>query len=237
MVDSSKPYKQNVNMKYALDSDLLPKPQGRDLRPQIAHQIHIGEPKVLTDANDCTSCKLCCKVLKIEPEPATAGPPSTIEYEGKDWNVWCKHCDQGAKGGGCTIYSQRPWGCRQFQCIWHQSHRRSDTPALSPRLKPDKCHVVMMGSYDDPHVMFAHCDPDYPQAWHQGAIYDHLRLITNRGITVVVCMDDERYIMVRGRIPVRLTEDQIVELTGGLQARLADDGRTVQFGVPTTRIN
>ena len=66
----------------------------------------------------CDECTLCCKLLEI---PETESKP----------NEWCKHCDNG-----CSIYQDRPDGCREFECAWLQMDN------VGIEMRPDKCGVI-----------------------------------------------------------------------------------------------
>src|SRR5271154_2791085 len=49
----------------------------------------------------CGDCRLCCKTHQI--------------YElKKPRGQWCEH----ACSKGCSIYADRPKGCRDFDCLW-----------------------------------------------------------------------------------------------------------------------
>jgi hypothetical protein len=100
----------------------------------------------------CGSCTECCKTM-------------TVNELQKPGGVYCPHCNIG---GGCKIYPDRPSSCRTFMCAWLYS------PNMGPEFKPDKTHVVIW-QWDDSHILFADCDPDYPDAWRAPKIINFLR--------------------------------------------------------------
>jgi hypothetical protein len=73
----------------------------------------------------CGTCSRCCKILPLADQP-----------EGKD----CKDCKPGS---GCQIYADRPKVCRDFECVWLQSHTQRTNQGLPLSLRPDKCDVLM----------------------------------------------------------------------------------------------
>lgn len=115
--------------------------------------------------DSCGSCSLCCKVMAI-PELQ------------KDDGVWCRHICKNHKG--CGIYEQRPEICRQFLCVWRQSH---DMPKS---MRPDKCGVVFgMGTRED--IVAAYVDPSRPNAWKRPMTWGFIeRLVMQGGFNVVV---------------------------------------------------
>lgn len=161
----------------------------------------------------CNECSLCCKLLQIAPEgPSVAAPQG---YEGKGWNTWCPSCKPGALPGGCQRYESRPIACRQFKCVWLASQQFSPPYALEAKLKPNINHVVLVQSQEDENVLFAFVDPAYPTVWGNEPTRSHLIRCSNRGGTVVICVNSDRYIMTRGRPTFKLNEDQVQQLADG----------------------
>ena len=68
----------------------------------------------------CGTCNMCCKSLEID-------------YFNKPMGVLCKHW----KGTGCSIYSERPQVCRDFECDWREDR---DLPIT---MRPDKTGVIL----------------------------------------------------------------------------------------------
>jgi len=81
-------------------------------------------------------------------------------------------------------------------------------------LKPNNCHVVMAGSFEDSMVMFAYVDPTHPNAWRQDPLRQHLINVSNLGVTVVIVSRQRRYIMTRDSPTIELKESELEELVG-----------------------
>lgn len=79
----------------------------------------------------------------------------------KPKNHWCVHCTIGV---GCKVYEDRPASCAAFKCLWLQSQQGYQK--LAPKLRPDKCKVVLHSSADEKNVV-ARVDPNYPNAWRE----------------------------------------------------------------------
>lgn len=58
-----------------------------------------------TGQRSCGDCRICCKLPSI---PEMSKPVDT----------WCSHAGRGPGEPGCKIYSERPEGCRAFECCW-----------------------------------------------------------------------------------------------------------------------
>jgi hypothetical protein len=100
----------------------------------------------------CGSCTACCKVVAVDELQKPGG-------------VDCVHCEVGR---GCKIYLQRPSSCRTYVCGWLVN------PHLGSELKPDRCHVVLTWWHEG-RVLFADCDPDWPDAWRAPNVISVLR--------------------------------------------------------------
>lgn len=101
--------------------------------------------------NTCGNCKLCCKLLGVTE---IKKPP----------NQWCQHCDKtGALG--CKIHDtdKYPASCHDFEC----GYLLSDLPE---EYRPDRSHVIITGQENDLHCLFAHVDPNYPEAYRSKKI-------------------------------------------------------------------
>ena len=91
--------------------------------------------------NHCGTCTACCRIFDI---------PELKKPAGK----WCEHCEIGR---GCTIYSERPQMCIDFECLWLLSQKREDSrERLAAELRPDRCKVVFSPSTND-RIMAARC--------------------------------------------------------------------------------
>lgn len=67
----------------------------------------------------CKRCQACCCRLPVMVLPDDAPPTRFIERDeygaeimGKGDDGWCLALDRDSMG--CTIYTQRPWVCREF---------------------------------------------------------------------------------------------------------------------------
>jgi|SRR5579883_335043 hypothetical protein len=100
-------------------------------------------------AKSCGSCTLCCTIMGVP------------ELKKRPWEP-CRH----VSGAGCTIYAERPAGCRSFMCGWLLD------PGMGSELKPEKCHVVLQ-ERGELHIV-ATCDPAYPDAWRAPHVISYL---------------------------------------------------------------
>ena len=105
---------------------------------------------------------MCCSVLEIAELKKSAGP-------------LCVNC---RLGGGCTIYSDRPDVCREFECEWLT---RRD---LSRQLRPDLVGAILMEDAESDEYR-AVCAPEKPMAWRHPLVFAHLVAIAKSGRTVV----------------------------------------------------
>jgi hypothetical protein len=127
----------------------------------------------------CGSCTLCCTVM---------GVPELMK---RSW----EECPHVAAGRGCTIYAERPSGCRNFICGWLLD------PHMGPDLKPENCHVVFYQK-NEQHIV-ATCDPSHPDAWRQPNIVAFLhRLATavGPGRKVIVLEKDRTWFITENAI-------------------------------------
>jgi hypothetical protein len=76
----------------------------------------------------CGECTVCCHATEI---PWLDKPEFTS----------CKHLDESK---GCTIYSTRPKGCRDFKCLWLASWRGMEF--LTEDDRPDKLGIMILAS-------------------------------------------------------------------------------------------
>lgn len=74
----------------------------------------------------CGDCQLCCKLLPVRPLAKPAG----------------ERCQHQKVGKGCTIYSTRPFVCRDWNCAWLSDPRTSELR------RPDRSHYVVDGLLD-----------------------------------------------------------------------------------------
>ncbi len=133
----------------------------------------------------CDGCSECCK-LGIPELKKPAGP-------------WCKYVHHGDYHiKSCSIYSERPDSCRSFHCLWLLSQTRPGQQ-YQAEMRPDRCHVVLVVDVFAVHqvdrnerILFAHCDPKYPDAWRRGLIKVAIETFLRRGGTVLVLIGNRR---------------------------------------------
>jgi hypothetical protein len=78
----------------------------------------------------CGTCTRCCELVPVKELHKAAFTP-------------CQH-DLGAFGirPGCSIYPNRPPGCRTWRCLWLKDDTWSD------ELRPDRCGIVVDENID-----------------------------------------------------------------------------------------
>jgi Putative zinc- or iron-chelating domain len=184
----------------------------------------------------CGSCSLCCKILHIDADTLYDEDPRTLKNEGmefpeKPWNTWCEFCEPG-NPHPCQVYERRPQACKTYECLWLQSQRRDDVPALPSAMKPNMCHVVLNGSHLDDSVLYAYVDVAYLGAWRKEPVRSHLIKVAQQGLYVVIVEGKKRFIMTKDSPTVELSEGQIMALGEGKYVRMNEEG-TLQIGVPS----
>lgn len=124
----------------------------------------------MTEDRACGSCTLCCELPLIEPL-------------NKPNNVLCRHA---VRGGGCTIYEQRPHVCRVFNCHWKQ------LSYLGPEWRPDRCHFYLQQPTDD--LLMVMVEAGHPDAWRQPPFYGQIKTwalaVLNANAEVFVSVGD-----------------------------------------------
>jgi hypothetical protein len=98
----------------------------------------------------CDGCTLCCKVM-------------AIRGLNKPADSWCQHCEIAT---GCTIYAERPAGCRTFNC------RYLLDPALGEEWKPSVSKLVIVPGGDR---VLVHVDHEHPEAWRREPYYSIIK--------------------------------------------------------------
>lgn len=97
----------------------------------------------MSEVNHCHVCKMCCKTMGVDE---TNKPKDT----------WCEHvCSTG-----CSIYPDRPKGCREFKCWWLFS-QETELP-MKESMRPDNSRVIIDSR--DGNLVF-HCNIGFPNAW------------------------------------------------------------------------
>jgi len=127
-------------------------------QPDPAGNVSDGAPRIVP-GRACGSCTLCCKVVGVDEIAKPIG-------------VWCPHCDRAR---GCTIYHDRPAGCRRFYCQWMLAD------GLGPEWKPERAKFALFKAADGQHVT-AFVDPGYPSAWRRAPYYENLKHWAGLGV-------------------------------------------------------
>lgn len=144
----------------------------------------------------CGDCTLCCKVIPVEEL-------------GKPANRWCDHAEARK---GCTIYADRPNGCRFWSCAW------AATPEWPEALKPNKTHVIFdmftdtlrfrrnsTGEVQEFSAIQLWVDPAYPAAHRAPLVRQLIEIIGQRyGLPTLVRFGSKDGIFV---VPPSLSSD------------------------------
>lgn len=144
--------------------------------------------------NDCGTCTLCCKVLRVDSISKPAG-------------AWCIACD--ARGGGCGVYENRPQECRDFKCVWLESQSFAPERRLAPSLRPDVSRAVLMAGKDGK-ALVCHVDPGMPDAPNRAPLRDLLRAVQAGGENVIVVTGRHRLASMNG-VLVEYTANEPLE--------------------------
>lgn len=119
--------------------------------------------------NRCGSCSMCCKLMGIKELNKPAGE-------------WCQHV---CKGKGCSIYEDRPLSCVEYKCLWLMSQDEEFKWPIEAR--PDKSKVVLSLNTQEngSETVVAHVDPNHPDAWEKGIVYELIKIATQVGRVVI----------------------------------------------------
>lgn len=141
-----------------------------------------GSTPVARTTLSCDGCRLCCKLMSV------------YELE-KPCAVWCKYIDQR----GCSIYADRPYGCRVWACGWLRSQTAPKPEDRMPlEMRPDKSHVLF--SEGTTH-MWVHVEPSRPDAWRKGKIGTMINGLVELGIKVLIAIGNKRILIEKGKYP------------------------------------
>jgi hypothetical protein len=112
-------------------------------------------------------------------------------------------CEHQRHGKGCTIYSERPFGCRFWNCRWLVN---DDTADLR---RPDRSRYVIDmvpdfitlrpndgGEHTNIEVVQIWCDPHEPDAWRDPALLAYIERRARDGIAALIRFDNRRAITV-----------------------------------------
>lgn len=115
----------------------------------------------------CGNCTMCCKLLGFN------GKLNGEQFK-KPAGQWCPECDIGK---GCKVYQDRPEPCRGFVCLY--VHGILEGVPLDPKLRPDRCGVVLSPTTDDNIAVSV----DWPrtEAWKREPVFSLLRQFLRAG--------------------------------------------------------
>ncbi|HKD36840.1 MAG TPA: YkgJ family cysteine cluster protein [Pirellulales bacterium] len=156
----------------------------------------------------CGECQLCCKllpmkkdryeesrVLEISAAMIEAGiPASTFDGMIPDFDKpHGERCPHQRHHKGCSIYRNRPWGCRIWNCRWLVN---DDTNDLK---RPDRSHLVIDimpdfvtlrnkddGSTQEVQVVQVWIDPDFPDAHREPRFRAYVERRAKQGIWTLI---------------------------------------------------
>ena len=109
---------------------------------------------------ECETCTLCCTLCEVKDIDKPAG-------------VRCKYITEH-----CSIYKERPQGCRDFNCAYIQMNK------VNIAMRPDNCGVVFEKMSDT--EVLGMLDPDkseHPHAQRQ------IELFKQSGYNVIITLD------------------------------------------------
>lgn len=145
---------------------------------------HAGSTPAARTILSCDGCTLCCKLMSI------------YELE-KPTNLWCSYVSKDHHS--CSIYADRPFGCRHWQCGWLRSQTTpKPEDRMPPELRPDRCGVVL--SEGRTH-MWVHVEPSRPDAWRKGKIGITINGLVELGIKVLIAIGEKHIEIVKGQLP------------------------------------
>jgi uncharacterized protein len=119
------------------------------------------------------------------------------ELRKRPWDK-CRHASDSA---GCSIYAERPPGCRSFMCGWLLD------PDMGPDLKPENCHV-MLHQRGAQHIV-AVCDPAFPDAWRAASMIGYLHRLAKE------IAPARRLLLMEGDRLSYVTENAVVSVDTG----------------------
>lgn len=165
----------------------------------------------------CDGCAECCGLLPI------------AEIQ-KAENTWCREVHEDLAGKRCGIHDRKPQSCVNFFCLWLMSQMRpASKDHLPDSLRPDRSHVVFYrnGTETDRRTIFAHVNPQFPNAWYSDVVSNEIARLINRGAIVIVQESEKRIIFQKGQPTVTTT----AETANFLAGRVIDWSRQPAFGV------
>jgi hypothetical protein len=104
--------------------------------------------------------------------------------------------------------------------------------------KPNISHVMLVGSPDNDKILFAFSDKHHTNAFRKEPMRSHLYRLAEAGITIIIVVNEDRYVMTKGRPVIKMTEGQLAELSDGSQIRIGslseNQAMFLEHGIPDT---
>jgi len=127
---------------------------------------------------ECHGCKLCCTVSQNKEVPTAANTPCQFN---------------NAKGGCSKFYHiDRSTGCKVFECDWIRG-------IVPEELYPGESGVYIVADSNRKRV-HVYVDPDRPNAWQEGKMYQFLGALAHYGYLIIYA-GEERQIHYLGDDP------------------------------------
>jgi len=137
---------------------------------------------------ECGGCTACCDALEVKDIILV-----------KPAGIKCPHsCDIG-----CSIYDNRPQGCRGFDCVYLLEQ---DSPL---ELRPDKTGVIFEKVTTK--IFLALIKAESLETWDTPLIRQYIKQLNNKGISVVVSSYDKGLMEVH--TAAAHTPDKVVQIT------------------------
>ena len=151
----------------------------------------------ILDYRGCGECTWCCYF------PA-------IQKYGSPANELCRHCKNG-----CEIYTDRPDGCRNFNCLWKRQLQ------IPEAFRPDRCGVMFeLPDYCKTYV--GHVIPG-SEAHKSAAVQVLIQKILEAGDAVVIDnVEKQEHIFY---LPTGMTKDDVLQDIGQALDRYKLEGR------------
>lgn len=157
----------------------------------------------------CGDCQLCCRLLPMKAGADARYDPETLRMlmelgvleKGaqmmRDFDKPAsERCPHQRHGKGCTVYAQRPFGCRVWNCRWLVNDDTAELP------RPDRSHYVidvspdfiLAGNGDKMEtvpVIQVWLDPHYPDAHKDPKLRAYLQRRGEEGFAALIRLDNK----------------------------------------------
>lgn len=178
-----------------------------DPKNLIFHHID-GEP-----SRKCGDCTLCCKLMPVEEI-------------GKLASHRCPH----QRSKGCTIYTQRPDGCREWHCRW-----LVEGDSVKDLRRPDRSHYVLdivpdiievqdakeLSEFRAVPVVQIWLDPAFPEAYKDPALKAYLAEMgrTEKMAALIRTNSKDAFVLMP---PCMMADHEWYELRSNLAPKISD---------------